>query len=79
MKQHMPCYGKLFRSTTVKRNGKERGDAVFGFAFAQPGTVALPPEVTVDVDAWDRCIECQEFAACQQLSTSKVLLEMAVR
>ena len=39
------------------------------------GTVPRPPQVAVDLEAWDRCVECPEFGSCQQLSASKLLLE----
>ena len=79
MKDHMPCYGRLFPSIPWQKSGKERADAVFGFVLQQPGTVALPPGITVDLEAWDRCVECREFASCRELSVSKTLLQMAVR
>ena len=39
MKEHLPCYGKLFPSTTCLRPGKERTGAVFGYLIEQWGTV----------------------------------------
>jgi hypothetical protein len=79
MNDHTPCYGKLFPSASWRQSGKERTDAVFGYIFQQWGTVARRPEITVDLEAWDRCVECHEFGSCRQLSAAKVLLEMAVR
>jgi hypothetical protein len=79
MKEHKPCYGMLFPSAGFRQSSKERPDAPFGYVFQQAGTVQRPPEITVDLDAWDRCVECLEFDSCRQLSTAKVLLEMAVR
>ena len=78
-KEHPPCYGKLFPSHSWRQPGKERPDGVFGFEFQQPGSVTIPPDVTVDLRAWDRCVECDDFATCQQLSMGKLMLEMAVR
>lgn len=79
MQEHKPCYGKLFPSITCPRPGKEHPGAVFGYLIKQWGTVAHAPEVSVDVEAWDRCFECQEFSSCRQLSAAKILLEIAVR
>jgi len=79
MKDHIPCYGKLFPSTLWRQSGKERADAVFGYVFQQRGTVARPPEITVDLEAWDRCTECREFSTCCQLSAATTIVEMAVR
>ena len=78
MKEHRTCYGSLFPSAAFRQSGKERLEAVFGYVFTQPGTVPQPAEVTVDMNAWDRCVECQEFNSCRELSTAKMLLESAV-
>jgi hypothetical protein len=79
MKEHKTCYGMLFPSAGFRQSAKERADGPFGYEFEQPGTVRRPPRLTVDLDAWDRCVECPEFDSCQRLSTAKVLLDMAVR
>jgi hypothetical protein len=79
MKEHMDCYGKLFPSRSWRQSGRERPGAVFGYVFPQPGTVALPPEITADLEEWDRCTECREFSTCWQLSAAKALLEISAR
>jgi hypothetical protein len=78
MTNHRPCYGKLFPSKAWREPGKERPDAVFEYVFRQWGTVARRPEITVDIEAWDHCVECREFDSCRELSAAKMLLEMAV-
>jgi len=78
-KQRKSCYGKIFPSHSWRQSGKERPDAVFGFEFQQQGTVTIPPDITVDLRAWDRCVECSDFATCEQLSMAKLMLQMAVR
>jgi hypothetical protein len=79
MTEHRACYGRIFPSMHWHQSGKERPDGVFGYVFQQPGTVRRPPDVTIDLGAWDRCVECREFTSCLQLSTAKVTLEAAVR
>ena len=79
MTNHQPCYGNLFPSLALHRSGKERPDGVFSFVYQQPGTVRLPPDIAVDLKAWDRCTACQEFSTCLQLSTAKIRLEAAAR
>jgi hypothetical protein len=79
MKDHKPCYGRLLPSTVFRQAPKERPDAPFGYLVQQAGTVSRPPEITVDIAAWDRCVECPDFGSCRELSTAKALLEMAVR
>jgi hypothetical protein len=79
MKEHMSCYGRLFPSALQRESGETRPGVVFAYRFHPPGTVALPPEVTVDIAAWDRCLGCQDFSGCVQLSTAKLTLEMALR
>jgi hypothetical protein len=79
MRDHLPCYGNLFPSAALRQSGMDRPESVFGYVFQQCGTVARPPQITVDLAAWDRCVECQGFSTCMQLSAAKLLLEMAVR
>lgn len=79
MQEHKACYGKLFPSAEWRQPGKPRAGAVFGFEFHQSGTVPRPPEIAVDLEAWDRCVECGEFDTCRHLSHAKLMLEMAVR
>ena len=78
-KEHLHCYGRIFPSHSWRQPGKDRPDAVFGLEFQQQGSVSISPGVTVDLRAWDRCVECDDFATCQQLSMAKLMLEMAVR
>ena len=79
MKNHKACYGELFPSRSWRGSGKERADGIFGYVYQQPGTVALPPGISVDLEEWDRCTECREFSTCWQLSAAKALVEMSVR
>lgn len=79
MTEHRLCYGRLFPSMNWRQPGKERPDGVFGYVFQQPGTVRRPPDIVVDLEAWDRCAGCLEFNSCLQLSTARMTLEAAVR
>ena len=79
MTNHRPCYGNLFPSLNWRESGKQRPDSVFGYVYGQPGTVRYPPDITVDLEAWDRCTVCQEFSTCLQLSAAKITLEAAAR
>jgi hypothetical protein len=53
--------------------------AVFRLIEKPAGMVRPPPEIAVNLGAWDRCVECHEFSPCTQLSCAKLLLQMAVR
>lgn len=79
MTNYQPCYSNLFPSLAWHQAGKERPDGVFRFVYRQPGTVTFPPDITVDLEAWDRCTACQQFSTCLQLSTAKITLEAALR
>jgi hypothetical protein len=79
MSEHMPCYGKIFPSNAWRQSGKDRPDAVFGYVFQQAGTATRTPEITVDLAAWDHCVQCPDLSSCHQLSIAKLLLEMAAR
>jgi hypothetical protein len=79
MTEHRPCYGRLYPSMNWRQSGKEQPDGVFGYVFQSPENRQVPPEITVDLEAWDRCAECREFTSCLQLSTARITLEAAVR
>jgi hypothetical protein len=79
MTGHRPCYGKLFPSVTWRQCGSERPDGVFSYVYQQPGSVRRRPDIRVDIEAWDRCLECRDFSSCIQLSTATITLEAAVR
>jgi hypothetical protein len=76
MKEHRACYGRLFPSAGFRESPQEPFGAPFGYVFEQRGVIPRPPEIVMDLEAWDRCVECPEFASCQQLSASKLLLEV---
>lgn len=78
MNDHRQCYGNLFPSNGQERNGKDRAAPVFLLLEKPWGMVRPPPDIAVDLDAWDRCVKCHEFSTCTQLSCAKLLLEMAV-
>ena len=79
MQEHKPCYGELFPLSTRKESGKERPGSAFGFEYPDRGSIALRPQIVTDLTAWDCCVACREFSSCQQLSTAKLLLEIAAR
>ena len=79
IKEHMDCHGKLFPPRPGRQSGRERRGVVLGYVFPQPGTVTLPPEITADLEEWDRSTECREFSICWQLSAAKALLDISVR
>lgn len=77
MRDHKACYGKLYPSVAMRRSDADCRSAAFKYVVRQPGTVALPPSLTVDLAGWDRCVECAEFPSCRQLSAAKILLGIA--
>jgi len=44
MAAHLPCYGRVFPPSVFRESGKDRPEAVFGFALAQAGSVRRPFE-----------------------------------
>ena len=53
MNDHRQCYGNLFPSNGQERNGKDRAAPVFLLLEKPWGMVRPPPDIAVDLDAWE--------------------------
>jgi hypothetical protein len=79
MKSHAPCYGQLFSTAgRIAADCEVRGK-VFEHRVEHPGVIPVGFAVTANIDAWDECTACPEFATCYPLSAGKLLMELAAR
>jgi hypothetical protein len=72
------CFGNMFppvirHPDNVKVNGQ-----VLSYCTARPGMFSTEPTVSVDRRAWLECLKCEEYESCYRLSTSRLLLEIAL-
>jgi hypothetical protein len=79
MKSHAPCYGQLFSTAGRIAADREVRGKVFGYRVEQPGVIPVGFAVTADIEAWDECTSCPEFATCYPFSAGKLLTELAAR
>lgn len=72
------CYGEMFPNLShLHWNVPIRG-AVFSCEFTKPGPLISDRNIDTDLDQWDRCVACPEFASCYPLSLAKLALGNAV-
>jgi len=73
------CKGKMFPTTIQTLHNKPTCGKVFGYLVDQPGLAVRGRSVTVNREAWNKCIACSEFDTCYRLSVATLLMEMAVK
>lgn len=73
------CYGKMFPNLSDGRRNVPIRGAVFSCEFIKPGPFISSRKIDTDLEQWDRCVACPEFASCYPLSMAKFNLGNAVR
>ncbi len=79
MKPETECYGKMFPAVIEMAHNKAVLGKVFGYRVDYPGQVAINQVASVNLEEWQRCLECPEFDGCYRLSTGTLLMELAVK
>ena len=70
------CYGKMFPSVNSPRTDVPLRGKVFAAILQRAGGMAIVSRTTeVDLDAWNKCVQCSEFEHCYKLSMAKLALE----
>ncbi len=74
MSNYKTCYGKIlpeFENLQFNKslNGKAFGVEVKSFGIGVQGRI-----VTVDQDDWEKCVDCEVFRCCYDLSMAKLML-----
>ncbi len=72
------CYGKMFPPVIRQRDNVTVAGKVLSYHVEHSGVVATDHSVSVDVKAWRECAMCEDYETCYRLSTSKLLLEIAL-
>lgn len=79
MNREQECYGKVFPLVVEMADYKAVKGKVFGYQLDYSGQVAQKRDTTVDREAWQKCLECQDLDGCQRLSAGTMLMELAVK
>jgi hypothetical protein len=76
---HNECYGNMFPSVVSPRTGVVVRGKVFSIELQRAGGLNIAVRRTeVDLDAWKKCLTCQEFDSCYKLSMAKLALDSGV-
>ncbi|MFK5997948.1 MAG: hypothetical protein QM492_07550 [Rhodobacterales bacterium] len=76
--KHKACYGTIFPDiSSMNRQSNQHGIAIS--VQVEPRGLAPPKQtVTVNIDAWDKCVACDEFETCYRLATARLLVKAAL-
>jgi hypothetical protein len=72
------CYGKMFPPVIKRPNNVTTAGKVFSYYVRHPGLMATDRSVSVDQEAWRRCVRCEDCETCYRLSVGRLLLEIAL-
>jgi hypothetical protein len=79
MNREPECYGKMFPSIVEMAHNRAVAGKVFGYQLDYAGQVAHKRDATVDLEVWQKCLECRELDGCYRLSAGTMLMELAVK
>jgi hypothetical protein len=72
------CYGNLFPSMTSPRTDMTVKGKAFSVELRRAGGMMIASRrAAVDLEQWQKCLDCEAFDACYKLSTAKLALETA--
>jgi hypothetical protein len=71
-------FGNMFPPVTRHPDNVTVDGQVLSYRIARPGMFATERTVSVDREAWRECLKCEEYESCYRLSTSRLLLEIAL-
>jgi hypothetical protein len=76
---HQECYGKLFPTVNSPPTDRPVRGKAFEIELKRAGGMMIATRhARVDLDAWDKCVACDEFPNCYKLSMAKLALETGV-
>jgi hypothetical protein len=76
---HKDCYGKLFPETLHPDGDHPVQGKVFAYQLLTAGGMFRSDRsISVDIPAWDDCLNCEDFDSCFKLSLGKLALETAI-
>jgi hypothetical protein len=77
--EHKKCFGKMFPDSLHLGDQTRAKGKVFSVRLTPSGGLSGPDRsVEIDVEEWDDCERCPEFASCFKLCLGKVTLESSI-
>ena len=72
------CYGQMFPPMLEMSRNRAISGAVFGYRVDMPGVAVTNRNITVNQEAWQRCVDCPALDSCYRLSHGTLLMQLAV-
>ncbi len=72
------CYGKMFPTVIGRPDNVTVAGEVFSYYIKHRGPMVTDRSVSVNHEAWRRCVACAEHESCYRLSVGRLLLEIAL-
>lgn len=74
MSAHSDCYGKMFPDFTRLEKNKPLTSPAFIALVESHGIGVQRRSLEVKPDGWDKCVACDDYRTCYDLSLSKMLM-----
>ena len=73
-----PCYGTMFPDVLYLKTNQVLRGKVFGGLLKSAGMFIQDRNVTVDEEQWRKCVACESYRHCYDLSVAKLLLQRSL-
>ena len=79
MERETTCCGNMFPDLDRLEDNQPARGRVFEVLLESKGIGLSGRRITVDPDQWKRCVACEQYRSCYDLSMAKLLLFLAVQ
>jgi hypothetical protein len=69
------CFGTIYPDLEKIQFGKPLAGKVFQICVASQGPGHRDRKLGVDLEAWQQCRQCQDFANCRDFSSAKLEMQ----
>jgi hypothetical protein len=73
------CFGTIYPDLEKFKFGKPLAGKVFQICVSSQGPGHRDRKLAIDVNAWQDCQQCQDFANCRDFSSAKLEMQRLLR
>ncbi len=73
------CFGTIYPNLEKLKFGKPLAGKVFQISVNSQGPGHRDRKLAIDVNAWQDCQQCQDFANCRDFSSAKLEMQRLLR
>jgi hypothetical protein len=73
------CFGTIYPDLAQIQFGKPVAGKVFQICVDSLGAGHRDRKLDIDLDAWQDCQQCQDFANCRDFSSAKLEMQRVLR